>query len=188
MKESITNLNLLLTDIVGECFDGAANMSGCHKGIASQMKECSPIALYVHSYAHRLNLALQDTMTSIEPISNALGTIQSLYNLIEASPKRHSIFQNIQVEEEHSDLTLKSISVTRWSCRWQAVKAVFEQMPRIIRALLSLLSDRDVKTYTDSNNLLNAICDFKFVFGLVVLRVTLTIVNTFVHHTYLFGW
>ena len=32
VKKSITNLNLLLTDVVGECFDGAANMSGCHKG------------------------------------------------------------------------------------------------------------------------------------------------------------
>jgi hypothetical protein len=75
-------------------------------------------------------------MTSIEPIRNALGTIQTLYNLIEASPKRHNVFQNIQVEKENSDLTLKSMSVIRWSCRWQAVKAVFEQMPRIIRALL----------------------------------------------------
>jgi hypothetical protein len=36
------------------------------------------------------------------------------------------------------------------------------------------LACRDVKTYTDSNNLLNAICDFKFVFGLVVLRVILS--------------
>ena len=91
-------------------------------------------------------------------------TLQSLYNLIDAIPKRHSIFKNIQVEEEHSDLTLKSMSVTRWLCCWQAVKAVIEKMPRIIRALLSLSSDCDVKTYTDSNNSLNAICDFKFVF------------------------
>lgn len=174
VKKSITNLNLLLSDIVGKCFDGAANMNGCNKGVASRMKECSPLALYVHCYAHRLNLALQDTMTSIEPIRHALGIIQSLYNFIEASPKRHSIFQNIQVEEEHSDVTLKSMSVTRWSCRWQAVKAVFEQLPRIIRALLSLSSDHDARTYTDSNNLLNAICDFKFVFGLVVLRVILS--------------
>ncbi len=174
VKKSVTNLNLLLSDIVGECFDSAANISGCNKGVAAQMKECSPLALYVHCYAHRLNLALQDTMTSIEPIRHALGTIQSLYNLIEASPKCHSIFQNIQVEEEHSDLTLKSMSVTRWSCRWQAVKAVFRQMPKIIRALLSLSLDRDVKTYTDSSSLLNAICDFQFVFGLVVLKVILS--------------
>ena len=174
VKKAVTSLSLQLRDIVGECFDGAANMSGCNKGVALRMKECSPLALYVHCYAHRLNLALQDTMTSVEPIRNARGTIQSLYNLIEASPKRHSIFRNIQMEEEHSDLTLKSMSVTRWSCRWQAVKAVIEQMPRIIRALLSLSSDRDMKTYTDSNNLLNAICNFKFVFGLVVLKVILS--------------
>ena len=173
VKKAVTSLNLQLRDIVGECFDGAANMSGCNKGVASRMKECS-LALYVHCYAHRLNLALQDTMTSVEPIRNALGTIQSLYNLIEASQKRHSIFKNIQMEEEHSDLTLKSMSVTRWSCRWQVVKAVIEQVPRIIRALLSLSSDRDVKIYTDSNNLLNAICDFKFVFGSVVLKVILS--------------
>ena len=63
------------------------------------------------------------------------------------------------------------MSVTRWSCRWQGVNAVTEQMPRIIRTLLSLSSGRDVKTYTDSNNLLNAICDFKFVFSLVVRKV-----------------
>ena len=138
VKKSITNLNLLLTDIVGECVDGAANMSGCLKGVASRMIECSPLALYVHFYASRLNLALQNTMTGMKPVRKDHGTIQSLYNLIEASPKRHSIFQNIWVEEEHPDLTLKSMSVTSRSCCWQADKAVFGQMPRIIRALLSL--------------------------------------------------
>ena len=75
VKKAVTSLNLQLRDIVGECFDGAANMSGCNKGVASRMKECSPLALYVNCYAHRLNLALQDTMTSVQPIRNALGTI-----------------------------------------------------------------------------------------------------------------
>ena len=82
VKKSVTNLNLLLSDIVGECFDGAANMIGCNKGVsgvASRMRECSPLALFVHCNAHSPNRALQDTMTSIEPIRNALGTIQTLY-------------------------------------------------------------------------------------------------------------
>ena len=93
VKKSVTNLNLLLSDIVGECFDGAANMSGCNKGVAARMKECSPLALYVHCYAHHLNLGLQDTMTSIEPICHALGTVQSLYVLIKASPKAAVYFR-----------------------------------------------------------------------------------------------
>jgi hypothetical protein len=66
VKKAILNLELKLEDIVGECFDGAANMSGVHKGLATRMKECSPLVVYVHCYGHLLNLALQDSMTSIE--------------------------------------------------------------------------------------------------------------------------
>ena len=48
------------------------------------------------------------------------------------------------------------------------------QVPKIIEALLSLSKDRDPKTYNDSNSLLNSICDFRFVFGLMVLKVILS--------------
>ena len=100
---------------------------------------------------------------NFEPIRNALGTIQSLYNFLEASPKRHRMFQNIEVEGTHTKLTLKSLSVTRWSCRWEAVKAVVEQMPRIIKALLTLSVNRNPKTYTGSNALLIVILNLYLV-------------------------
>ena len=77
-------------------------MSGTHKGLATRMKDCSPLGIYVHCNGHRLDLALQDAMTAIEPLRNALGTIQSLYNFIEGSPKRHTFFKDMEVEsEEH---------------------------------------------------------------------------------------
>ncbi|XP_028406200.1 zinc finger MYM-type protein 1-like [Dendronephthya gigantea] len=176
VKTAISKLELKLEDIVAECFDGAANMSGARKGLAARMKECSPLSIYVHCHGHRLNLALQDTMTTIEPLQKALGVIQSLHNFLEGSPKRHAIFKDIEVEDEGEDfkLTIKSQSATRWSCRWAAVKAVVNQMPKIIEALLSLSKDRDPKTYNDSNSLLNSICDFRFVFGLMVLKVVLS--------------
>ena len=81
-----------LHDIVGECFDGASNMSGVRKGVTAQMKKCSPRGVYVHCYAHILNLAIQDTMNDVEPLRDALGTLQSLYNFLEGSPKRHAVF------------------------------------------------------------------------------------------------
>ena len=37
-----------MKNIVAECFDGAANMSGIRKGLATRMKECSPLGIYVH--------------------------------------------------------------------------------------------------------------------------------------------
>lgn len=51
--------------------------------------------------------------------------------------------------------------------------------------LLKLAADRDAKTYSDSCSLLNAICDFEFVFGLVLLKVILS--NTSNLSSYLQG-
>ena len=130
--------------------------------------------MYVHCYGHLLNLALQDTLTHIEEMRIALGTLQNLYNFVEASPMRYRMSHDIVVKEDNTNLTLKSLSVTWWSCHWEAVKAVFNQIPRIIKALFTLSVDRDPKTYTDSNALLNSISDFKCVFGLVVLKVILS--------------
>ena len=157
VKDSISELNLELENIVGKAFDGAANMNGIYKGLSTRMKECSPYAIYVHSYGHLLNLALQDTMKEIEPLRNALGNIQSLYNFLEASPKRHALFSDVEDENEKYKQTLKSLSVTRWSCRWVAVKSVYYQIERIVKTLLELSSDKDSKTYTDSRALLVAI-------------------------------
>ena len=107
VKKQILMFELKTENIVGECFDGAANMSGVHKGLAVRMKECSPLVVYVHCYGHLLNLALQDSMTCVESVRNALGIVQKLYTFLEGSPKRHRIFQDFAVEEDH--LTLKSL-------------------------------------------------------------------------------
>ena len=174
VKSSITELNLDLKNIVGKAFDGAANMNGVHKGLSTRMEECSPFGIYVHCYGHVLNLALQDTMTQIEPLRNALGTIQALHNFLDASPKRHALFSDTEVQGEDLKLTLKSLSATRWSCRWEAVKAVYGQMERIVKALLTLSADKDPKTYSESRALLTAICDLEFIFGLCLLKVILS--------------
>ena len=119
-----------------------------------------------------------DSMTQIEPLRNALGTIQALYNFLEASPKRHALFSDTEVQGDDLKLTLKSLSVTRWSCRWEAVRAVYGQMERIVKALLTLSSDKDPKTYSESRALLTAICDLEFIYGLCVLKVILSNTNS----------
>ena len=136
----------------------------------TRIKESSPLGIYIHCHGHRLNLALQSTLADVEALRNALGTIQSLYNFIEGSTKRHALLKNIQIEDDGDtiSLTLKSLSATRWSCRWMVVKAIYEQIYNVIKALLVLTKDKDPNTYRDSKTLLNAICAFNFVFGLLV--------------------
>ena len=57
-KTAINKLDLRLENIIAECFDGAANMSGIRKGLATRTKECSSLGIYAHCYGHLLNLAL----------------------------------------------------------------------------------------------------------------------------------
>ena len=129
VKDVFCKLGLSLEKVVAECFDGASNMSGVHRGLAARMKVCSPLAIYIHCYGHLLNLAIQDTMADIEPLRNALGIIQSLHNFIEGRTKRHAVFCDIDNGAQFVR-TLKSQSVTRWCCRWEQSNPYFIRCPK----------------------------------------------------------
>ena len=124
-----------MSNIVGQCYDGAANMSGISKGVAARFKSINKKALFVHCYAHKLNLALQDTCSKIIEVRNCIGTVNSIYSFIEASPKRHAIFEKLQIEQNQSRLTLKHLSDTRWSSRDKAFRAINENLAVIFDTL-----------------------------------------------------
>ena len=186
-KDAIQSLNFDLNKIVGECFDGASNMCGIHGGLATLMKETSPLSIYVHCYAHRLNLALEGSLSLVQNLKNTLGTIQSLYNFIGGTAERVASFKDTEVEGELLSLSLKSLSETRWACRYEAMCAVDEQLERIMKMLAFLVLDKylDAKTSSDAQCLLGAICTFNFIFSLCVLKFILS--NTKALCTYFQG-
>ena len=93
LKSKLLESGLDIEHLVGQCCDGASNMSGSGKGVAARIQEVIPNALYVHCHAHLLNLALQDTLENNEILQNGFGVIQSIHNCFN-SPKRQSILQN----------------------------------------------------------------------------------------------
>ena len=119
VKLEFRKMGLPFLNIVAECFDGASNMSGIHRGLVTRMKEVSPLGVYLHCYSHRLNLALKSTKGDLELLRSALGTIQGLYNFLEEGTKHHAVLERVQVEDmlDKTPLTLKCLSTTRWSCR-----------------------------------------------------------------------
>ena len=44
--------------VVAQCYDGAAVMASGINGVQAKVKERAPTALFIHCYAHRLNLVL----------------------------------------------------------------------------------------------------------------------------------
>ncbi|CAF0958331.1 unnamed protein product [Brachionus calyciflorus] len=115
IKAILTDFGIPLSNIVGQCYGGAANMSGIPKGVAARIKN-------IHCNAHKLIFALQDTFSNLAEVRNCIGTVDSVYIFIEDSPKRHAIFEKLQMEKKESKLKLKYLSDTRWSFRDKALK------------------------------------------------------------------
>ncbi|XP_066969198.1 zinc finger MYM-type protein 1-like [Macrobrachium rosenbergii] len=159
-------------------------MSGKEKGVATRVQEVvqeiAPKAIYVHCYGHLLNLALQDTLQENTVIRNALGVVQSIHNF--NTPKRENVLYSVHMPDIDPTpyspyIKLKSLSETRWSCRWEAVKAVEQQPERILLALIELSKEKDAKTSVDAKSLVKAMLEFQFILGLHTLKVIFSNTN-----------
>ena len=56
---------LPLDNLRGQFYDGATNMAGDHKGVQSRILALLSKALYVHCFAHSLNLSVQKSTRSV---------------------------------------------------------------------------------------------------------------------------
>ena len=92
LKESRLSVN----DIAGQCYDGASNISGHTSGLQARLKDLSirkPI--FVHYWAHVLNLVLLDTCKQVSACPRTLELLHSVYVVVEGSPKRHGEYMTL---------------------------------------------------------------------------------------------
>lgn len=82
IKDILNSHGLDINYMRGQCYDGAAAMRGSYSGVQSRIKKDNPLALYVHCYAHILNLGLVDLVKSVSMVRNTFGTLLTLYNFI----------------------------------------------------------------------------------------------------------
>ncbi|CAF0940276.1 unnamed protein product [Adineta steineri] len=158
----LKKLNLDITYIVGQCYDGASSMRGERKGVASRMIQVVPTALYVHCNGHVLNLCLVDVSEANKHIRNNFGIVKCLYNFIEGSPKRHKVFEDLQKESGIVSISLKSLCDTRWTCRYESLKVISNRYSEILCALTLIETG-------DSFILLQVIKTFDFVFHIYMM-------------------
>ncbi len=71
-------------------------MSSSRSGVAIQLSQLEPKAVYTHCYGHSLNLAIQDTLEGSKIMRDTLDTVYEITKLIKKSPKREAIFKKIQ--------------------------------------------------------------------------------------------
>ena len=177
----LARVNLRLSQARGQAYDGASNMSGHLTGLASRVKEESPLAMNIHCCNHRLNLVVQKIGAEVIEYKLVLGVMQLVYNMISASNKRLNWFHEHQKEHrpKKSQLTIKKVSDTRWIYHYNCAKAIKECFASIVYTLDKVIHDDNSTTEhkASSMGILRQIQDWKFIFWLSLLIEILVKIN-----------
>ena len=78
LKDTLIHLNL--PNCRGQCYDGATNMAGVCNGVAKQIADEQPRAVYSHCYGHALNLAANDITKQNKILCDTLDTAFEVSN------------------------------------------------------------------------------------------------------------
>ena len=89
------------THLVAECYDGASVMSGRLNGLQAIIRnEVCPKGIYVHCWAHRLNLVVVASVYNLDKASSFFNCLSSIHSFFSASVP-HSYF--VQAQKELSE-------------------------------------------------------------------------------------
>lgn len=105
-------------------YDGASVMSGKYSGVQERIRSEVPHTMYVHCYAHRLNLCLVQTLQNIPYICNFFNTIQNLYKFIMNSQIRYVLFVKAQKDRNLDVIHLEMLVDTRWAYCYTSIKKI----------------------------------------------------------------
>lgn len=71
-------LNLPISQLRGQTYDGAANMSGKVQGVQALLRREQPLAPYIHCGPHCINLVAQMTISASSVVRNSLDAVSEL--------------------------------------------------------------------------------------------------------------
>ena len=144
IRDTLLRLCLSINDCRGQCYDGAAVMQGCRKGVAVQILQEEPRALYTHCYGHSLNLACQDVIRSIKPLKNALDVVFELSKLLKFSSKRNVQYKCIHAEVAPEQPGFRTLCPTRWTVRSSSLDSILKNYA-VIQASLEKFASAAIR-------------------------------------------
>lgn len=81
--------------VVAQCYDGAAVMASGLNGVQAKVKETIPKALFIHCYAHILNLVLAKGASKIRECKVFFSHLSGLATFFSRSAKRTKLQDDI---------------------------------------------------------------------------------------------
>ena len=157
------------TWIISQGYDGTSVMSGQCSGVQQRIRNVAPNALYIHCYAHTLNLVLVDSVKMVPYATEFFSLLEVLYVFV-STTKAHAVFMRKQ-QELHPDkqpLQLQKLSDTRWACRYGAVNSMCRTYDSLLATLEDIGDGSDHMKAIEAKGLYYQIANFSFIVCLVM--------------------
>ena len=135
------------SDMRGQHYDGASNMSGARLGVKTVVQEAAPKAMYFYCAAHRLNLSVVSACR-IQAFKNAESYVGEIARFFNFSAKRQRLLDRAIEASNHSSKAkkLKDCCRTRWVERVDSYAVFLELLPALHMCLQAMV---DQNSHTD---------------------------------------
>ena len=126
LKDILLRCNLDINKLRGQCYDGAASMSGSKSGVATRFKEENEKCLFTHCYGHVLNLAVGDVIKKVPTFDETFSVAYEICKLVKKSPHRNTKLNAIWEKTENEAKSIHKLCPIRWIVRGEASEAIVE--------------------------------------------------------------
>ena len=169
LKDTLLRMNLPIGNCRGQCYDGASNMCGIRKGVATQIRSEEPRSIFIHCYGHALNLAAGDTVKSNRTLRDTLDTTFEMSKLIKFSPRRDAIFNKLKAEMAPDVPGFRTLCPTRWTVKASSLESVVKNYA-VLQALWEEAREivKDSETRARIIGVQSMMMQFDYLFGLVL--------------------
>ena len=176
---AVESFGLPMSCIVGQGYDGAANMSSNRVGVQARIRQSAPLATYFHCGGHCLNLVIVHSC-SLPNVRNVIDKMKAVCIFFRFSPKRENLL-NCIIQQKVIDTVrrkaLLDLCRTRWAERHEAYSHFYQSFIYIVAALevivyghsdvteleQSASSSWDSSSKSDAQSLLHSITSFDFI-------------------------
>lgn len=110
------------TNCIGICTDGAAAMTGRHKGVVTRILEVAPRAVATHCFLHRETLAAKDLEPGLHAVMNAAVEV---INFVKARATNSRLFTALCEEVGAEYVSLLLHTEVRWLSRGRMLTRLF---------------------------------------------------------------
>jgi hypothetical protein len=146
--------------IVAQTYDGAAVMSGELNGLQTKVRDTFPNAMFIQCMAHKLNLVLSQSVSSIKECNVFFKTLSSFSSFFSASSKRtHCLDQEVKKR-------FPKVAPTRWNYNSRLVETVYKYKFELNTMFQNIENpgNWDNETYFAARGFLSVLQDFNFNF------------------------